>query len=391
MNAFELLDIVSVGETSKVQFKRELDNQDKIASEMIAFSNSKGGMILFGIVDKTGEIIGLEYEALQKTENKVATIATELVKPLIYITTEVVIVDMVNGKKNVLIVYIDEGLSKPYKDKNGAIWIKQGSDKRRVTDNAEILRLFQQNSGLYVDEMVVANTSVADIDRTRVFEYIQRFQKDSDEIERISDNQLYVNLNIIKGNQLTLGGLLFFSKTPQHYKPAFCIKAVSFFGNSIGGTEYRDSRDITGTIPELFNEGMRFFNGNLKHVQAGQNFNSTGKLEISEVALEEILQNALVHRDYTKNAPIRIMIFDDRIEIVSPGCLPNSLTIESIKMGNAVVRNNLLISYCSKLMNYRGFGSGIIRAISLQPNIEFINDVDGEQFIVKIPRTTDSE
>ncbi|MEN6618290.1 MAG: RNA-binding domain-containing protein [Rikenellaceae bacterium] len=391
MNAFELLDIISVGETSKVQFKRELDNQDKIASEMIAFSNSKGGIILFGIEDKTGGIIGLEYEALQKIGNKVATIATELVKPLIYITTEVVIVDTVNGKKNILIVYIDEGLSKPYKDNNGAIWIKQSSDKRRVTDNAEILRLFQQNGGLYVDEMVVANTSVDDIDKIKVSEYIQRFQKDSDEIEKIYDNQLYVNLNIVKNKQITLGGLLFFSKNPQHYKPAFCIKAVSFFGNSIGGTEYRDSRDITGTIPDLFSEGMHFFNSNLKHVQAGQNFNSTGKLEISEVALEEILQNALVHRDYTKNAPIRIMIFDDRIEIVSPGCLPNSLTIESIKMGNAAVRNNLLISYCSKLMNYRGFGSGIIRAISLQPNIEFINDVEGEQFIVKIPRTIYSE
>jgi predicted HTH transcriptional regulator len=80
------------------------------------------------------------------------------------------------------------------------------------------------------------------------------------------------------------------------------------------------------------------------------------------------------------------MIFDNRVEMVSPGCLPNSLTIESIKMGNAAVRNNLLISYCSKLMNYKGFGSGIIKAMNNQPNIELINDVEGEQFIVKIPR-----
>jgi predicted HTH transcriptional regulator len=80
------------------------------------------------------------------------------------------------------------------------------------------------------------------------------------------------------------------------------------------------------------------------------------------------------------------MIFDNRIEIVSPGTLPNSLTIENIKMGNAVVRNNLLVSYCSKLMNYRGFGSGITRALENQPNIELFNDIEGEQFIVKIPR-----
>ncbi|MDR1880485.1 MAG: hypothetical protein LBQ78_06090 [Tannerellaceae bacterium] len=256
----------------------------------------------------------------------------------------------------------------------------------KVTDNAEIMRLFQQSGALYVDEMVVAHTTINDIDRYKVTEYLGKLKKTLEGVEEILDNQLYVNLNIVKNGQLTLGGLLFFSKNPQQYKPVFCIKAVSFFGNSIGGNDYRDSRDITGTVPELFKEGMSFFNSNLRHVQAGQNFNSTGILEISEVALEEILQNALVHRDYTKNAPIRLMIFDDRVEIVSPGCLPNSLTVESIKMGNAVVRNNLLISYCSKLMNYRGFGSGIIRAMNNHPNIELINDVEGEQFIVKIPR-----
>jgi len=125
----------------------------------------------------------------------------------------------------------------------------------------------------------------------------------------------------------------------------------------------------------MFEEAMSFFSSNLHAVQDGQNFNSTGKLEISQIALEELLQNALVHRDYSKNSPIRIMIFDNRIEIVSPGTLPNSLTIENIKMGNAVVRNNLLVSYCSKLMQYRGFGSGITRALEVQPDIEMINDM----------------
>jgi predicted HTH transcriptional regulator len=391
MNALELLDIISGGETSKVQFKREFDSQDRVAAEMIAFSNAKGGMILFGVEDKHGEIVGLDYEALQKIGNTLATIANDLIKPLIYIKTEVIIVDTVNGKKNVLIVYIDEGLSKPYKDNNGSIWIKQGPDKRRMTDNAEILRLFQQSGGLYVDEMTVANTSVNDIDKGKVEEYIRKSRKDIEEIKNIPSLQLYTNLNILRNDQLTLGGLLFFSKDPQRYKPTFCIKAISFFGNSIGGSDYRNNIDIQGTIPQLFEEGMRFFKTSLLHQQRGQNFNSIGILEISEIALEELLQNALIHRDYTKNAPIRLMIFDNRIEIVSPGCLPNSLTVEKIKLGNATVRNNLLISYCSKLMNYKGFGSGIIRAMNNQPNIELINDVEGEQFIVKIPRPLEQE
>ena len=381
MDAIKLLEIIACGETSRVQFKQILDNQDKTASEMIAMSNSKGGMILFGVEDKNGKVEGLEYKELQELGNKLSTIANDFIKPSIYITTEAVKIN----EKHILIVHIEEGIFKPYKDRNGAIWVKQGSDKRRVTENSEILRLFQQSGGS-VDEMVINNTSGSDIDAEKVEEYIKKSQKDAAEIEKIPKAGLYANLNIIKEEKLTLGGLLFFSKEPQKYRPAFCIKAVSYIGNSIGGNNYRDSVDILGTIPELFHKGMLFFNRNLKHLQAGQNFNSAGKMEISEIALEELLQNALLHRDYTKNASIRLMIFDDRIEIVSPGSLPNSLTVESIKMGQAVVRNNLLVSYASKLMRYRGFGSGIVRSLNEQPNIDLYNDIEGEQFIVKIPR-----
>jgi len=383
MIATELLNIIKSGETSNVQFKREFDNQEKIAAEMIAMSNAKGGMIIFGVEDKTGDIVGLDYESLQNIGNKIATIANDLVKPQVYITIEAVSID---SEKKVLVVYIDEGIAKPYKDNNGIIWIKQGADKRKLTDNNEIIRLFQESGILHIDEMIVADTSIADIDKDKVGNYVNHVFQNSIETKSISEDILYQNLRIIKKSNLTLGGLLFFAKEPQRYRSTFSIKAICFVGNSIGGSTYRDSREIIGTIPDLLKESMLFFKQNLKYIQKGQNFNRPGILEISEIALEELLQNALVHRDYSKNAPIRLMIFDNRIEIVSPGCLPNSLTIENIKMGNAAVRNNLLASYCFKLMNYKGFGSGIIRAMEEQPNIEFINDVDGQQFVVKIPR-----
>jgi len=386
MEAKELLEIIEKGEASTVQFKREFDNQEKIAAEMIAMSNSRGGMIIFGVEDKTGTVIGLDYAGLQNISNKVATIANDLLKPQVYITTEIVSIDTEAGRKNVMIVHVDEGIAKPYKDTNGVIWIKQGPDKRKLTDNNEIIRLFQQSGMLHVDEMIVADTSTEDIDKDKVKNYVKQVLQNSIDIENIPESVLYQNLIITKKSNLTLGGLLFFGKEPQRYKHVFSVKAISFVGNSIGGSTYRDSREIIGTIPDLLKESMLFFKQNLKYIQNGQNFNRPGILEISEIALEELLQNALVHRDYSKFAPIRLMIFDDRIEIVSPGRLPNGLTIENIKMGNAAVRNNLLASYCFKLMNYKGFGSGIIRALQAQPNIEFINDEDGHQFIVKIPR-----
>lgn len=385
MTEKELLEIAACGETSKVQFKELLDNQASVAAEMVAMSNSKGGQILFGIKDKTGEICGLDYSQIQEIGNKLASIATELVKPQIFINTETVSVNINGETKRVLVVSIEEGIAKPYKDQQGIIWIKQGGDKRKLTDNNEQIRLFQQSGLIYVDEMIVPDTAFSDLDKEKIASYLSKIDGEEHSTEDITE-QICKNLNILKDNRLTLGGLLFFAKKPQKFRPAFCVKAVSFWGNDIAETEYRDSQDITGTIPKIFDETMDFFKRNLHHTQQGQNFNSTGILEISEIALQELIQNALTHRDYSKNSPVRVLIFDDRIEIISPGCLPNSLTIENIKMGNAVVRNNLVVSYASKLMAYRGLGSGIARAIKKQPNIQFENDKDGEQFRVVIPR-----
>ena len=275
-----------------------------------------------------------------------------------------------------------ENIAKPYKDNQGRIWIKQGSDKRKLTDNNEQIRLFQQSGMIYLDEMRVPNTSIADINNERVVNYLHTIDEDIES----TNEQDYKNINLLRDENLTLGGLMFFSKNPQKYRPAFCIKAVSFYGNDISGTEYRDSEDIVGTIPEMFEKGMSFLLRNLRHTQQGQNFNSTGILEISQVALEELLQNALTHRDYSRNSPVLLFIFDNRAELISPGRLPNSLTIDNIKMGNAVVRNPLIVSYASKTMKYRGIGSGIRRALKEQPNTILINDIENEQFRVIISR-----
>ena len=386
MNALELLDIISAGETSRAQFKQANSSKDALAAEIVAMSNSLGGDILLGVRDKTGEITGLTYNELQEAGNLVSDIATNNVVPIVYIHTEVVPVEQESEKKNILVIHVKEGANKPYKDRNSVVWIKQGSDKRRVTDNNELLRLFQSGGNLTADEMDVPGASMEDIALDKVKEYaIKTLGKKAEDID-LDIEQTARNIGIIKNNRISLGGLLFFGKQPQRLKPVFCIKAVSFYGNQIEGSEYRDSRDLHGTIPELFEKGMDFFVNNLKLLQKGQSFNSLGILEISRIALEEVLQNALIHRDYFKNASVRLMIFDNRVELISPGVLPNSLTIENIKAGNAAVRNNLLASYCVNAMPYRGFGSGIRRALKEQADIELINDTEGQQFIVIIPR-----
>jgi len=383
MNASEIQKLCRLGENSRVQFKLRLENPAKIAPELVAFANSKGGTIIIGVEDKTGAIVGLSYPQAQQMSTLVGQVATEWVSPTIYLETESIEVE----GRTVLAVHVAEGINKPYKDKSGNIWVKQSSDKRRITENGEILALFQESGSFRPEEKGVRNTSASDIDPFLLNEYVERYYGKRAEEFGLPMEQLLKNLQILTpGGQVTLAGLLFFGKHPEMYQPAFIIKAVAFYGNEMSGLEYRDSKDIAGTIPRMFSEGMAFLKANLHSLQAGQSFNSVGKLEISEVALRELLQNALVHRDYLLQAPIRIMIFDNRVEIVSPGGLPRGVSIESILYGKTSQRNSLIASFCAKTMDYRGLGTGIMRAVKEeQGNIRFENE-EGSQFKVTIAR-----
>lgn len=382
MDALELLDIIQKGESSEVQFKVRINDAYKLGTEMVAFSNAKGGIIVIGVDDKTGDINGLSFQELQTTNQLLSNAASDNIKAPIYIFTETVTVE----ENNLVIAHIPEGTSKPHTDNKGIIWTKNGSDKRKVTSKDEIARLLQSSGNLYADETLINGSSINELNNDSFLDYFNKNWGDTPENLGISLTEAIQNTYVLKDNHLTLGGLLFFGNNVQKFKPAFSIKAVSYFGNDIEGTEYRDSEDIKGTIPEMFEKAMAFLLRNLKKTQQGQNFNSQGKLEVSQVALEELIQNALIHRDYFINAPIRLLIFDNRIEIISPGSLPNSLTVDNVKFGSSVIRNNLLTSFCSKIMNYRGIGSGIKRAIKEHPEIEFVDDKERELFISILKR-----
>ena len=130
--------------------------------------------------------------------------------------------------------------------------------------------------------------------------------------------------------RLNLACVLLFTERPEWIKPQFIVKAVRYPGNEIHVTEYLDTEDFSGPLEKVFDGSMAFVMRNLHKVQAGRGVNAPGVPEIPPLVFEELLVNALVHRDYLVSAPIRLFIYDNRIEIVSPGHLPNSLTIEKI-------------------------------------------------------------
>jgi ATP-dependent DNA helicase RecG len=192
--------------------------------------------------------------------------------------------------------------------------------------------------------------------------------------------------------RLNLAGVLLFAEQPEWIVPQFVVKAIRYPGNKIHVSDYIDTEDFSGPLPKLFEGALAFVMRNLHKVQAGRGVNAPGLPEIPEAVFEELLVNALVHRDYLVSAPIRLFVFDNRIEIISPGHLPNNLTVEKIRAGNSNIRNPILVSYVAKgLLPYHGLGSGIKRALEKWPTIDFNDDHDGCLFTATVHRKTVEE
>jgi len=376
----ELTEIIRKGEDSKTQFKERFHSPDALGAEISAMANSEGGIIIVGVSD-AGGIVGIED--VRGLNQMISNVCSQKMEPPISVITE----NVIHENKLIIMINVPIGGNKPYAVNKGDFWVKVGSDKRRAS-REELRRLMQASGNLYADEMPIPDTSLSDADMYifRRF-YEDQYGNDPDKAG-LPVERLLTNLKLIKGKNLTLAGLLLFGKRPETVRPQYVVKGVAFTGNDVGGNEYSDSEDIAGPLSMVFKNGMAFLRRNLKKLQKGRSFNFPGIPEIPEIALEEALVNALIHRDYFINSGVRLFVFDNRVEIISPGKLPNTVTTENIRYGIQIVRNPILLSYASKLeIPYRGIGSGIIRMISecRKAKIrmpEFIENKDADLFKV---------
>lgn len=380
MDSKQLKELISRGETSLVQFKLNINNEQSIAQEMVAFANTKGGTILIGVDDKTWNIAGLTPDDLRRLANLLVNAADQHVKESVYITTETVDIE----GKLVMVVNIPEGTAKPYKDKEGVIFLKNGANKRKVTSNEEISRLLQSSGYMYAEERIIDYSSLADLDEEKFRKFYEDQYKETIDLKRL--DQYIINLRLGSEGKLNIAGASLFGKNLQRLTPQFFVMAIWFWGNEITDVKYRSSENFYGTLDKLYQCGYDFILSKLHKIQAGQSFNSLGISEIPETVITELLVNALIHRNYFINDSIKIFVFENRIEIISPGRLPNNLTEEQVLKGIRRTRNSIIASFAPYLMQYRGAGSGILRALQLYPDFSLKNEIENERVVVTINR-----
>ncbi len=379
---------INQGEDSFTEFKQEAIEQKKFTKSIAGFLNNRGGRVIFGVDDKKN-IIGIKDT---KEIEKLILTARDQIEP------PPTIPDAYNCEiegKTVTYLSIPEGSYKPYKA-NGRYFIRFGASSREMTQE-ELLRAFQSGKRLFAEENKVINSSLEDINLKEFKEfYKNRFDEES--VEFLDDINKFKktanNLKCLIDDNLTLLSALLFCDTPQKYLSSFHIEAIAFKGCDIAGDKYRSSKSIKGNLRKMYEQAKDFVLSNIPYPQDKQGVNSLGKTPLSKNnVLEEILVNALIHRDYFIDAPIRLFVFDDRIEIKSPGNLPNSLTIENISNGVSVRRNQIMCDYVlqGKILPYRGVGSGIKRVKKEMPNVYFENEIDGiGEFTAVIPLSLSS-
>ena len=389
-----------LGEDSGWEFKQIEFNGDRpvsprrddLADEMGAFANAGGGVMLCGVTD-AGDALGMTRRQLDNLERLLVEISQDTIKPRINISAFRQEID----DKAVLLAEIPEGYAAH--ESPGGVWQRVGSSKRLLNTD-EQMRLAQRRGQarfVWYDEQPVPNTGFASLDESLWRPLLSATGRADPEAGLTGMHLLTIDEHDVR--RATVVGLLVCSKSPEQWLSNAYITATRYRGDDRASGQF-DSQDIYGPIQDQIKQALAFVIRNMR-VSAHKNPLRENLPEYSEKALFEAIVNAVVHRDYSIGSRrIRIAMFDDRIEINSPGSLPNSLTIESM-IGLQATRSEVLTSILGRIpvagmagagerryiMERRGDGISIMRRETQElcgklPNIELI---DADELRVTFP------
>ncbi len=393
----ELLETINNGENSGVEFKRDTVQNHDLAKELVAFSNLVGGMILLGVEDD-GSISGITRSNL---EEWVMTTCRDKIRPAIIPFYE--ILRGVEPGKDVAIVRVTRGFDvhSLWHQNGNRYYIRVGTQSREAAQE-ELRRLFQQRGAIRAELRPVSGAVMTDLDRRRLRDYFDRIREQ--EVPAKNDETgwgtLLVNTEIMTEEGVSVGGMLLFGKTPNRFLPHAGIDAVAFLGTE---KDYaaRERKALRGPMtPLLDTNGEIVENGLIEQTLefVGRNAPGTAKLAggrriekpaYPPEALREGIVNALIHRDYLlTSTDVELSIYSDRLEIISPGRLPNGVTPERMRAGTRAYRNHLLREVMHDYGYLEHMGMGIPRKIiagmqkhnGTEP--ELIED--GERFILRL-------
>lgn len=378
----ELLEIIANGENSGVEFKRDDVRPEQLAKEIVALANLQGGRVLLGVEDD-GSISGVQRDDLETWV--MDTVFGRYIHPLILPFYEELALD--DGKR-VAVVTITQGTAKPYvlrSNNREEIYVRVGSTSRLATREQQA-RLFESGGMLHAETLPVSGTSLGNLDMARLADYLVNVAGDLEAPATTEDwERRLEGLGLLVAREdgrpvCTIAGLVLFGRSPRRSLRQAGVRWMSFAGDDM---EYQAQDDtlVDGPMVALF-EGRagvgrqlvepglveRLVDRMRPFISEESNASSEG-LRRERVyrypldALRETILNALVHRDWTRSLEVEVVNYANRLEVVSPGTLQNSMTIEKMLAGQRSPRNPIIV----EIMRDYGYvdmrGMGVRRKI----------------------------
>ncbi len=357
-DADQIMRQLRAGEDSRAEFKEVRfgkrgtvvsPGSETLAAELVAFANAVGGTIFVG-VDDSGDVLGVPQPKLDTVERWIVDIATNNCDPPIRPTLSKVLLSASSGtERHVLLAQIPSGLY-VHRTSGGRYFVRVGSTKRDLTP-PELARLFQQRGRHYVfDEQAILGSTVEALNRDRLEAYFGRSPT-------IPWLDLLRNTRVTFRDQHgvdrpTVAGLLTFGTEPTEFLPSASIEAACYRGTRLSSTELVHAERISGPVPDQIDAAVGFVAGLMKVARDAQR-RSEGNAQYDLDVVDEAIVNAAAHRDYSiSGSKIRLFVFRDRLELHSPGGLPNTITLDEMPF-RTFTRNQLLVSFLSRIRSRR--------------------------------------
>jgi ATP-dependent DNA helicase RecG len=350
---------IKKGEGKTIEFKRTLPDGNNIAKTVIAFSNMAGGKIIIGIEDKTAKVIGINDDEAMDFPDKISNIIHERCHP--FILPEIYLVYINDAK--VLVVEVFPGALKPYylknKGKRDGTYIRVGATNKKA-DMEMIMELERQKRNISFDEELDYELDEKSLDMEQLKSDFHGYTGRS-----MNHNDL-LNLKILKEEHgkiyPTVGGLLLAGKT--NYLEYGRIKCARFKGTNMD--IFIDQKEFTGPLYRQVEEAMKFAHIYIALSGKVEGLQRIDRYEVPLEVIREAIVNAVVHRDYSiSGSDIKFAIFDNRIEVTSPGALPRSLEIEDIIAGRSEIRNKVIARFFKEIEFIEQWGNGIRKMFRL--------------------------
>lgn len=345
----ELVRKIRLGEDTSLELKTvrfrgnrvSEPKRDDLADELAAIANTHDGVLVLGVDDKTREIDGIPIANLEATERYIYEICNESIRPpVLYQSFRMELPDSAGVLRPVLKVDIPRSLF--VHESPGGYFHRQGSSKRKLPPE-HLARLFQQRSQarlIRFDEQPVPQSSVSDLSGEYWCRYTTRSSEDQ-EIVLLKRNLLSKEES--GAIRASVAGVLLCCERPDRFMPNAYIEAVRYRGVRQDTNYQTDAQKIFGPLPQQIKQTMAFLMRN-QTVSATKEPHRVELPQFSERAVFEAVVNAVAHRDYAVfGSKIRFFMFDNRLEIYSPGDLPNTVTVDTIALRQAT-RNELITS-----------------------------------------------